>query len=151
MNIYKEVLGKQNFSFLFKKSILITGASGFLGMWLVRAINYLNERSNLRIKIIVLLRSKNKRKLFKIFKATKIEFIKGSITNFVFVNKKIDYVVHLAAETSEKKNKDYIAVTNTIINGTIRLIKYCEKLKISSITYLSSGGIYGKNCKSKKG
>ena len=40
---------------------------------------------------------------------------------------------------------------NTIINGTIRIIEYCKFVKASSISYLSSGGVYGKDCSKFKG
>ena len=34
----------------------------------------------------------------------------------------------------------------TIINGTERVIKFSEFIKVKSISYLSSGAVYGKNC-----
>ena len=46
--------------------------------------------------------------------------ISMGVTNFNF-KKKIDHIIHLAAETSEE-NKDKIQVVNTIINGTIRVL-----------------------------
>ncbi len=149
--LYKKALGKDDFSHLYNKTIFITGATGFLGMWLVRSIDYLNKTLSLNIKILILLRSKNKKKLFENFKNIKIDYISGSVTNFNFKKKKIDHIIHLAAETSEKKNKDKIEVVNTIINGTIRVLQYSHFIKANSISYLSSGGVYGKNCTHKEG
>ena len=37
----KKLLGKEDFSHLHNKTIFITGATGFLGMWLIRSIDYL--------------------------------------------------------------------------------------------------------------
>ena len=85
------------------------------------------------------------------FENTKIEYIHGKITNFSFKKKKIHHIIHLAAETSEEKNKDHIEVMNTIINGTIRIIEYSKLVKATSISYLSSGGVYGKDCSNVKG
>ena len=93
-------------------------------MWLIRSIDYLNKKLYLNIKIIILLRSKNKKKLLKNFKNVNIDYINGSVTNFNFKKKKIDHIIHLAAENLEKKNKDKIEVVNTIINGTIRVLQY---------------------------
>ena len=39
----------------------------------------------------------------------------------------------------------------TIINGTERVIKFSEFIKVKSISYLSSGAVYGKNCIKKDG
>ena len=149
--LYEKALGKEDFSHLYNKKIFITGATGFLGMWLIRSIDYLNKTLCLNIKIIILLRSKNKKKLFENFKNIKIDYMNGSVTNFNFKKQKIDHIIHLAAETSEKKNKDKIEVVNTIINGTIRVLQYSHFLKANSISYLSSGGVYGKNCINKEG
>ena len=149
--LYEKALGREDFSHLHNKTIFITGATGFLGMWLIRSIDYLNKTMCLNIKILILLRSKNKKKLFENFRNIKIDYINGSITNFNFKKKKIDHIIHLAAETSEEKNKDKIEVVNTIINGTIRVLQYSHFIKANSISYLSSGGVYGKNCTHKEG
>ena len=41
--LYEKALGKEDFSHLHNKTIFITGATGFLGMWLIRSIDYLNK------------------------------------------------------------------------------------------------------------
>ncbi len=151
IKLFEKVLDKENFFHLRNKIIFITGATGFLGMWLLRTIDYLNKKLKLNIKVIILLRSKNKKTNLKRFKNTKIDYINGTLTDFIFKKKKIDHIIHLAAETSEKKNKDHIEVINTIINGTIRIIKYSKYVKANSISYLSSGGVYGKDCTNKQG
>ncbi len=151
IKLYEKVLGKEEFSHLYNKIFFITGATGFLGMWLLRTIDYLNKTLSLNIKVIILLRNKNKKTSLLSFKNTRIEYISGKITNFLFKKKKIDHIIHLAAETSEEKNKDHIAVMETIINGTIRIIQYSKFVKATSISYLSSGGVYGKDCNDVKG
>ena len=85
--LYEKALGKEDFNHLHNKTIFITGATGFLGMWLIRSIDYLNKTLYLNIKIIILLRSKNKKKLFENFKNIKIDYINGSVTNFNFKKK----------------------------------------------------------------
>ena len=55
---YDLVLKNEDFSFLNKKKIFITGASGFLGMWLLRAINLLIEKK-LKVEVILLTRNFN--------------------------------------------------------------------------------------------
>ena len=44
MYLYDLVLEKENFSFLQKKTLFITGGTGFLGMWLLRAIDFINKK-----------------------------------------------------------------------------------------------------------
>lgn len=151
LKLYKIVIDNKDFMHLNKKTIFVTGATGFLGMWLLRTIDFLNNNFQLNIKLIVLIRNKKKKNFLKIFKNTKIDFVEGSITNFKFKKKKIDYVIHLAAETSAKKNKDYYEVINTIINGTVRLLEYSKMMQVKSFSYLSSGGVYGKDCKNVSG
>ena len=86
--LHEKALGKEDFNHLYNKTIFITGATGFLGMWLIRSIDYLNKTLYLNIKIIILLRSKNKKKLLKKFKNVNIDYINGSVTNFSFKKKK---------------------------------------------------------------
>ena len=77
IKLYKKVLGKENFSHLYNKIIFITGATGFLGMWLLRTIDYLNKTLSLNIKVIILLRSKNKKIIeVKDIKPNKLVFLK---------------------------------------------------------------------------
>ena len=151
MYLYDLVLEKENFSFLQKKTLFITGGTGFLGMWLLRAIDFINKKKNLQIKVILLTRKKNIKKKLNYFNYTKFSITKGDICNFPLKKRKVDHIIHLAAETSLKKNEDALSVINTIINGTSRIVKYRNLVSSSSITYLSSGGVYGKNCKNIQG
>jgi dTDP-glucose 4,6-dehydratase len=149
--IFNRVLDKENHNHLKDKKFFITGGTGFLGMWLLRAIDYLNYKNNLNIKVILLTRNKNNYKKIIELKNTKCHFNFGNITDFSLEKINIDHIFHLAAETSLKKNLDYESVVDNIINGTLRIIKYANLVSPKAITYLSSGGVYGKNCINKNG
>ena len=86
--LHEKALGKEDFNHLYNKTIFITGATGFLGMWLIRSIDYLNKTLCLNIKIVILLRSKYKKRLLKNFKNIKIDYIYGNVTDFSFKKKK---------------------------------------------------------------
>lgn len=149
--LYDYVFKNEHFSFLYKKKLFISGATGFLGMWLLRAIDYINKEKKLQIEVYLLTRKKNIKHQISKLSHTKCKVFNGDITSFSLKKRKIDHIVHLAAETSIEKNNDTLNVSNTIINGTSRIIKYRKLVSAKSITYLSSGGVYGKNCRSSKG
>ena len=149
--LYDLVLKNEDFSFLNKKKIFITGASGFLGMWLLRAINFINREKKLKVEVILLTRNFNIKHKLKDFKYIKFKILYSDINNFSLKKRKVDHIIHLAAATTLEENKNTLNVIDTIINGTSRIIQFREKVSSSSITYLSSGGVYGKNCNSLKG
>ena len=149
--ILNMVFNDYDYSHLEDKSFFITGGTGFLGMWFLKAINFLNYQYNLKIKVHLLTRNKIKYKKIRSLKDTTFYFYYSDIRNFKIKKINVDHIFHLAAETSLKKNLDFKNVVDTIINGTLSVIDYAKIVSPQSITYLSSGGIYGKNCKNKNG
>ena len=150
-SLYKIVFSDNNFNYLKRKTFFVTGGTGFLGFWFLKSINYLNLSYNLGIQIYLLVRRRENVYKIRELKNTKFHIIYGGLNDFGFEKYPIDHILHLAAETSLEKNKNYIDVINTIINGTLRITEYSNFISATSITYLSSGGVYGKHCKQKKG
>ena len=150
--LFDLVFKKKNYLYLKNKSIFITGGSGFLGRWILRSIDYLNLNKRLNIKLVLLLRDEKKIRHIKFLTTnTKLKIIKGNILSFKFKKIPIDHIFHLATESISNSIEDSLKVGDTIINGTTRLIEFSSYLNVQSISYLSSGAVYGKNCKSKFG
>ena len=86
----------QNIDFekLKDKSVLITGASGMIGSYLVRTLVFLNETKNLNIKILALVR--NSKKLSDDI-INKIKIIEQDVCKPVDIDDNIDYIIHCAS------------------------------------------------------
>ena len=141
LNEISEIVEKISDTKKFKnKSFFITGATGFIGSYLVYVLEELNHRYDLNIKIYALVRSKEKAQSFG-FKNTTV--IEGSIENKINVEEKFDYIIHTASPTDSKYfiTNPVEVINNTIagINNTIALAG--EKTK--GYLFTSSLEVYG--------
>lgn len=129
------------------KHLFLTGGTGFFGKSLIDLINYFNEYKNLSLKITILSRN------FSSFNTTHpeltnhewISHIHGDITNFEFVEKDFDYILHFATPASAKLNVESpLQMFDVVYNGSRRVLEYAKFLKIKSMLLTSSGAVYGK-------
>ncbi|MCC7552092.1 NAD(P)-dependent oxidoreductase [Candidatus Micrarchaeota archaeon] len=119
-------------------NILITGATGHLGAYLLEELADTNY--NLRILL------KNPDETSKLENYPHIELFYGDLTDpetLEGVTKEIQVVIHLAAVI------DYIAPESTLYSvnyeGTKNLIRECAKTGIKKFIFISSTAVYGKN------
>lgn len=155
-NIYREDINKvANLDFIdyFKlkdKSILISGASGMVGSFLIDLIMKLNIDRKLNCKIYALGRTENRAKdrfddywdndLFK--------FISGDINEPLTRNdiEKVDFVVHLASNTHPKAYAtDPIGTITTNIVGTRNMLEFAVAHSAERFVFASTCEIYGEN------
>ena len=139
-----------------EKTILVTGAAGFIGSNL--CLRLLNE--NKGIKVIGIdnmndyydVRIKEYR-LDKLNGFSNFEFIKGSIAdrdlvNKIFESNKIDIVVNLAAQAGVRysiTNPDAYIESNII--GFYNLLEAIRHHMVEHFVYASSSSVYGSNKK----
>src|SRR6056300_929792 len=81
------------------KTILITGANGFIASYIIYFLIFLNQKYNFKIKIILV--GRNKKKLNKKFinKNTKKNFvlIEQDVCRNISIKKKIDFIIHISS------------------------------------------------------
>lgn len=136
-----------NSDFLIKKlknkSILITGAGGMIGSYLVYTMIRLNELYNTNIKIICLLR--NKKKLDKcILNNSNVVILEQDICLPIIYEGDVNYVVHAASPASPKIMRDKPVETNfanTI--GTANTLIFSKNKNVDGYLFISSREIYG--------
>lgn len=127
--------------------ILITGASGFIGSYLIRSLISLNQKKKISksLKILAITRNKKtaKKKLFDIYKNRNLKIIEWNINTYKIPKfKKIDYIFHCASLTSSKYHStDPLGTLLPNTLGTLNLLKLVEKYspKIKGFLFLSSG------------
>lgn len=138
----QEILKDIEVNSLKDKTILITGATGMLATYLVYFLNYLNIIENLNIKIIGIVR--NKEKAIRIFKGVKIELLVQDIQTEIKYDNKIDYIFHMASSANPKvilENPIDIIKANTI--GTFNVFELARE-KGAKVFFTSTREIYGK-------
>lgn len=126
------------------KSVLITGAFGFLGQVVVQDI--LQQGAHvyaLDLPNIV----ESKELLFK--NENHIDIIGVDILDEnlrEFLPASVNYVIHLAALTSVRESfKDPVTYLRVNTEGTINLLKALEKLNLERFIFASTAAVYGEN------
>jgi dTDP-glucose 4,6-dehydratase len=126
------------------KNILITGGTGFLGLWLLRILSTLTIlKKDIVFKITILTR--NKDKTFDFINDNNLYFNKINIMESDIRNaqndNRFDYVIHAANDNTPKFVQNTELCVDTIINGTINILRSLKETQ--KIVYLSSGAVYG--------
>ena len=132
-----------DFKKLEDSTVLITGAAGMFGSYLMYTLTALNDLRSYNIKIVALVR--NKSKIPTYFRGrTDIIVIEQDVCDRINYNDKVDYIIHAASPASPKimreKPVDTI-MANTI--GTFNTLKFAKKNNVKSYLYVSSREVYG--------
>ena len=136
------------------KTILVTGAAGFIGSYLVKklcessaddiviGIDNMNDYYDVRLK---------EQRLEELLQYPTFKFIKGSIADKqlvgdIFINHKPQIVVNLAAQAGVRysiTNPDAYIESNLI--GFYNILEACRHNEVEHLVYASSSSVYGNN------
>lgn len=118
------------------KKVLVTGATGFLGKYLIE------ELLNNDYEVVAQGRKENV--LNDIKEKYNVQILKCSLDEIKDVELKVDYVIHAAAlSTVWGKWEDFY---NSNIVGTENVIDFCKKNNVKRLVYVSSPSIYSAKC-----
>ena len=150
--LYQEDLDKilQNqleWDLLDHKAVLITGATGMVGTFLVDVLMKRNKVWGSKIQVYAMSRSIQKLKtVFKRYQDEKcFHMIEQDITApFTDFKEKIDYAIHAASNTHPiEYASDPIGTITSNLFGIYNLLEYAKNVKTCRIVVLSSVEIYG--------
>jgi len=131
-------------------SLLISGATGFMGSFLVDVIMYQNQENDLNCKVYALGRNENKAmgRFGYCYDSPSFQFIPYDI-NLPFERKdigRVDYVLHLASNTHPVAYAtDPIGTITTNIIGTQNMLEFAHRHHAVRCAFASSNEIYGEN------
>ncbi len=129
------------------KTVLITGANGFIPSYFVDTLIVLNDilLKNNPVKIVLLTHHEitKKSRLSHCLEDPGITCIVGDVVT-ASLPKKIDIIIHGASKASPKDYLNQLIETaDANVLGTKTLLEYCIREKVSKFLFLSSGEIYG--------
>lgn len=134
-------------------NILVTGAAGFIGAFLCKRLVETTENivigvDNVNDYYDVLLK---KERLEKLFKYDNFTFVKGDISNKIFIDKlfkeyRFDIVVNLAAQAGVRYSINHpdVYIESNII-GFYNILEACRHNPVKHLVYASSSSVYGSN------
>ncbi len=132
------------------RTLLISGATGLIGSFLIDVVMYLNREQGLNCRVIALGRSEEKAKarFAYCYETAQFQFIPYDI-NLPFERDDmgdVDYVLHLASNTHPVAYAtDPIGTITTNIIGTQNMLEFAYKHHAMRCAFASSNEIYGEN------
>ncbi len=128
------------------KTVLVTGATGRLGMYIVEAINKADIDWNLNLTIIALARSREKLKevFGQSLKLPNISTLVQDIIDPIRVEGDVDYIFHTAGAASPKDFTE--APVDTLwghVQGTRNVLELAKEKGTQKILYVSTVETYG--------
>jgi nucleoside-diphosphate-sugar epimerase len=123
--------------------IFVTGGSGFIGLWLLLACHWLNERGA-GIRLTLLSRNPDAfhEKHPELADRSWLEWVRGDIKTYSWPVGHFDRFIHAAADTSPLAARSP-QLFDDIVVGTQRVIEHAAAAGAGRLLLLSSGAIYG--------
>jgi UDP-glucuronate decarboxylase len=128
------------------KTVLISGANGFLPAYMVETLLLLNTRHGANAKVVALVRSREKaeKRFAEYLKRSDLSLIVGDVTARIETAQKMDFVIHAASQASPKYyGPDPVGTLNANTLGTNNLLELAKKSSSESFLFFSSGEVYG--------
>lgn len=137
---------------LHEKSVLLTGASGLIGTFLVDMLMEKNGIGGLDVKIFAVGRNEEKAKerFYNYWENENFSFLCADINAPLSIDVHADFVIHAASNTHPRLYAhDPVGSLMTNILGTYHLLEYAMHMGTERFVFLSSVEIYGQAWKSE--
>jgi dTDP-glucose 4,6-dehydratase len=127
--------------------LFITGATGFIGGWLLEVVQRANQVLGSGIEVIALTRNPDRATARSphLFGTPDVRLIAGDVTSFDMNLGEIDLCIHAAADAADSAGAaDELRVFDVAVTGTRRVLDLAAASGASRVLILSSGAVYGK-------
>lgn len=119
-------------------TVLVTGATGLIGISLVRALLAIGD-----IEVLAFVRNIEKAKSI-LEENQNLKYIVGDIIESIEIENKIDYIFHCASVTASKIMVEKpVETLVTSIEGTKNILELAKNKNSKSVVYISSMEMYG--------
>ena len=126
-------------------TVLITGATGRLGRYILETLVDMDLKYNLNMRILGLARSEEKaREVFdNVLDLPNVEFLYQDINVPINYNKKVDYIFHTAGPAAPKDYESPVETLWAHVNGTHNVMECARLNRTKRVFYVSTVEIYG--------
>ena len=145
-DIEKIVSAKLSWHKLQGKTVLVTGATGFIGSFIIHSLMRKNETDSLGVKILALVRNADTARAAygEYEKEGSLSFIEQDVCVPLPTDKRADYIIHCASNAAPKEYSLYpVETMKTNFYGTLNLLDYAKAVGAESFLYVSTIEVYG--------
>ncbi|PQJ09477.1 UDP-glucuronate decarboxylase [Flavipsychrobacter stenotrophus] len=126
------------------KTVLISGANGFLPAYLVETFMALADSFNTKVIAIVRNKQKAETRFAHLLSSPNLKIVVQDVSESFEIEDKVDFIIHAASQASPKYyGIDPVGTLSANVLGTINLMKIAVKNNVDSFLYFSSGEVYG--------
>lgn len=134
-----------NWRMYLNSTVLITGATGRLGRYILETLADIDLEYNLNMRILGLARSEKKaRDIFgNLLDLPNVKFLYQDVNIEIIYDGKVDYIFHTAGPAAPK---DYDTPSETLwahVNGTHNIMEFARTHQIKRVFYVSTIEVYG--------
>ena len=126
--------------------ILITGATGFFGCWLLESFTWINQKLDLHAEAVALSRNPGvlSSKAPHLLGHPAVNMFAADIRHSKFPDGQFTHIIHAATEASATLNSEHPEVMfDTIVQGTRNVLQHAAKFTDCKLLLTSSGAVYG--------
>lgn len=126
-------------------SILVTGASGLIGSYIVDMLLTYNYLEKANITIYALSRSRDRLdKRFSDAKTEKLVYVEQDVCSEIALNTSVDYIIHAASNAHPAAfSADPVGTILSNVQGTERLLRFGSANGTKRLLFVSTGEVYG--------
>jgi UDP-glucuronate decarboxylase len=132
----------------YRKTILISGANGFVPAYMVETLLYLNETdSSIDCRVIGLVRNRQKaeKRFAHLLGREDFSLLVQDVCSPIAIRGNVDFIIHAASQASPKYyGNDPVGTLLPNTLGTHNLLCLAKRCGVESFLFFSSGDVYGR-------
>ena len=128
------------------KTLLLTGAAGFIGYYLTTALLIRNDlyQDGITVSALVRNREKAEKRFGGLLGRHDLKLVVQDVTDDIAIEEKADFIIHAASQASAYFfEHDPIGTIDANLTGTYKVLDYADKCKALSTLFVSSLKVYG--------
>jgi nucleoside-diphosphate-sugar epimerase len=130
------------------KTVLVTGANGFLPAYLVESFLLANQKYGLGLKVLGLVRNaeRAKKRFGHHVERNDLSFVVQDVTKPLSTDEKIHVIIHAASQASPKYyGVDPVGTLAANTLGTANMLEAARRNQVERFLYFSTSEVYGRD------
>ena len=135
------------------KTVVITGANGFVPAYMLETLLYLNDVSNGGTRVVAIVRNREKamRRFAHLVQRQDLAIHVQDVRDAYLGPRSVDFVIHAASQASPKFfGVDPVGTFEANVLGTQHMLQLAHESKSEGFLFFSSGEVYGQPANSSK-